>query len=316
MPLLPGVISAAGGELGTEGNPATSAVQLLNAGKTTSGLYYITLPTVGATQVYCDQTTQGGGWMLAMKLDGTLGTGTVRHYFVPTWWNDATGYGNAPSNPRANGELKTAVYGYYPHSEIMLEYGYGASYFANTAIARYTQPGAGNATNQNNTTLASKMQQIHGGGGFTFSGFTTQQYRWTKAASTDNTFFPNAYLHLSFASHQASSGASLGNDFFRFWFNNVSDLSVDAPACNQIGGFGMMGDLSPTTGSPQTETHAYTAGNASATISPPAAATTTTCQWNNIKAVAGNSGQDYTITPTYEISTTYYNNPVALIWVR
>jgi hypothetical protein len=32
-------------------------------GTTTNGLYWINLPTVGATQLYCDMNTDGGGWI-------------------------------------------------------------------------------------------------------------------------------------------------------------------------------------------------------------------------------------------------------------
>jgi hypothetical protein len=316
-PILFGNMAGQGAELGTLGNPATSAVELLNAGKTTSGLYYINLPTVGPTQVYCDQTTMGGGWMLGMKIDTTLGTGTVRHYFDPSWWNEATGYSSAPSSPRTNGELKTAVYGYYPHSEMMLEYGYGGSYFSGIARARYTQPASGGAVNQRNTTFAQKMNVYHEGGGRTFNGYTTEQHRWTKQESTDNTFFPNAYAHLNFGSH-ANTGAA-ANDYFRIWFNANSDLSIDAASCNQIGGFGMSGDFTASSTTSYTESQSYTNGNASATVSPPAAVggTTNTCQWNDMQAFAGSSGKNYVASnPRYEISTSYFNNGVGLIWVR
>ena len=298
----------------TSAKAAPSAVYLKNNGINTSGIYWINLPTVGPQQVFCDMSTFGGGWMFAMKIDSTLGTGTVRHYFEPAWWNNQTPYSAAPANPRTNGELKTAVYGYYPHSQIMLEYGYGSSYFQNIARARYTQPGSGNATNQNDVTMSSKMSLYHEGGGRTFNGFTTQQYRWTKAESSDNTFFPNAYMHISFGSHANSGTAS--NDFFRIWFNNVSDLSTDSPSCNQVGGFGMSGDFVPGTSSPQTESQVYTAGNASGTISPPEVSNVTTCQWNGIRAFAGTSGEEFSGSGITPIGSQYYNNGIGLIWVR
>ena len=54
-----------GNTLGTIGNPATSATQLYNAGITTSGWYYIqTGMMTSSVQVYCNQTDNGGGWML------------------------------------------------------------------------------------------------------------------------------------------------------------------------------------------------------------------------------------------------------------
>lgn len=54
-----------GNTLGTIGNPAISATQLYNAGIQTNGWYYIqTGIMTSSVQVYCNQTDNGGGWML------------------------------------------------------------------------------------------------------------------------------------------------------------------------------------------------------------------------------------------------------------
>ena len=54
-----------GSTLGTINNPAISATQLYNAGIQTSGWYYIqTGMMTSSVQVYCNQTDNGGGWML------------------------------------------------------------------------------------------------------------------------------------------------------------------------------------------------------------------------------------------------------------
>ena len=54
-----------GANLGTLSNPALSAVQLYNAGVTTNGWYWIkTNMMTSSVQVYCNQTDNGGGWML------------------------------------------------------------------------------------------------------------------------------------------------------------------------------------------------------------------------------------------------------------
>lgn len=54
-----------GGTLGTQSNPAISAVQLYNSGVRTNGWYWIkTGLMTSSVQVYCNQTDNGGGWML------------------------------------------------------------------------------------------------------------------------------------------------------------------------------------------------------------------------------------------------------------
>lgn len=66
---------------------APSAAYLAANGNTTNGVYWITLPTVGATQVYCilDRSVDGGGWMMAMK--ATRGT---TFQYSSTHWTTVT----------------------------------------------------------------------------------------------------------------------------------------------------------------------------------------------------------------------------------
>ena len=54
-----------GATLGTLSNPALSATQLYNSGVRTNGWYWIkTGMMTSSVQVYCNQTDNGGGWML------------------------------------------------------------------------------------------------------------------------------------------------------------------------------------------------------------------------------------------------------------
>ena len=54
------------GDGSSASNPAPSASYLVSLGITTNGFYYINLPTVGSTLVYCilDPAVDGGGWMV------------------------------------------------------------------------------------------------------------------------------------------------------------------------------------------------------------------------------------------------------------
>jgi hypothetical protein len=67
----------------TSATAAPSAAFLAALGVTTNGTYWINLPTVGATQIYCilDRAVDGGGWMMAMKAT----RGTTFQYSANYW---------------------------------------------------------------------------------------------------------------------------------------------------------------------------------------------------------------------------------------
>lgn len=76
--------------IGTQNNPAASATELLSAGITTSGNYWLDLPIVGVTEVYCDLTTDGGGWMMLGYAGSTSGVGNSNHMLYHTIGTIAT----------------------------------------------------------------------------------------------------------------------------------------------------------------------------------------------------------------------------------
>ena len=65
-----------------------SCSELYKAGKRTSGVYTINPDNGGAFDVYCDQTTAGGGWTVFQKrLDGSVN-------FYLDWDHYKRGFGN------------------------------------------------------------------------------------------------------------------------------------------------------------------------------------------------------------------------------
>ncbi len=81
----------------------------------TDGVYWINLPIVGPTQVYCimTNTINGGGWMMMMKAT----TGTTFNY-ASTYWT-AVNTLNPSAFNRNNGDAKFDVMNYFFAKDIM-----------------------------------------------------------------------------------------------------------------------------------------------------------------------------------------------------
>lgn len=96
---------------------AASALAIKNlTGTNTDGLYWINLPTVGPTQVYClmNSSANGGGWMMAMKAT----RGTTFNYSA-NYWTTSNTLNPTTGLSRSDGDAKFDVMNYFQSKDIM-----------------------------------------------------------------------------------------------------------------------------------------------------------------------------------------------------
>ena len=94
----------------------TSALQIKqDYPASADGVYWIDMPTVGPTQIYCimNSACDGGGWMLAMKAT----TGTTFNYSANYWTTSNTL--NPTDNTRNAGDAKYASMNYFQAKDLM-----------------------------------------------------------------------------------------------------------------------------------------------------------------------------------------------------
>jgi hypothetical protein len=97
---------------------ASSAAAILTVNPlATDGVYWINLPTVGPTQVYCAMGSGfagGGGWMLAMKAT----QGTTFNY-SSNYWTSTNTLNQTTELNRNNADMKNHVFNYFNASSFL-----------------------------------------------------------------------------------------------------------------------------------------------------------------------------------------------------
>ena len=121
-----------------------SCSELYTAGKRTNGVYTINPDNGGAFDVYCDQTTDGGGWTVIQKrLDGSVD-------FYLDWDNYTRGFGNL------NGEFWLGLDKIHRLTKNPSKLRVDLEDFSNnTAYAEYSSFGVGDEGSKYNLTLGS-----------------------------------------------------------------------------------------------------------------------------------------------------------------
>ena len=95
---------------------SAAAIKALT-GTNTNGVYWIDLPTVGATQIYCimDSAVSGGGWMMALK---TAASGTTFSY-ASSHWTSGTSTLSPSDTTRNAGDAKYETFNRFASTDIM-----------------------------------------------------------------------------------------------------------------------------------------------------------------------------------------------------
>lgn len=198
---------------------ASSAATILNsyisAGMSApaDGVYWINLPTVGPTQVYCimNPNVNGGGWMMAMKAT----TGSTFQYSSSHWTTVTTL--NATDTTRNNADAKFHTMNYFVGSDLLALWPditvTGGSLTTNTV----NNPFGCWSWQQNYTTLTSRtmISLFSTANNTTFAGTAYNQFSgWSStywSSQTGNNFY--GFNFTSKATHSVRWGFAFNNEF-------------------------------------------------------------------------------------------------------
>jgi hypothetical protein len=197
----------------TSDRAAPSALYIKNlTGTNTNGVYWINLPTVGATQIYCimDSAVDGGGWMMAMK--ATRGT---TFSYDSTYWT-AVNTLNATDTTRNDGDAKFSSMNYFPSKDLLAvwpdvasDYGGGdtGNFLSSTITVNWDNDSANNTLKINTS---------------------------SNPANVDNTHLPASYLFKAGSYTYTTTVINSSNDYVVVTLKNASDDTVVSTISNGV----------------------------------------------------------------------------------
>lgn len=205
----------------TSSTAANSALEIKNAyPNSQDGIYWINLPTVGPTQIYCimDSAYNGGGWMMAMKAT----TGTTFNYSANYW--TSTNTLNPTDNTRNNADAKFDSMNYFAAKDMMAVWpdiansGTESGSIDNLTNWTWLENNFNNGTRQtlvsffNSPSNRTYTSPTNGGSGYfikdakTFDGWATGKF----SSQTDIRFYGFNYANYSNPSYPTSARVRWG----------------------------------------------------------------------------------------------------------
>jgi hypothetical protein len=186
---------------------APSALYIKNqTGTSTNGVYWINLPTVGPTQIYCimDSAIDGGGWMMAMKAT----RGTTFPYDSGHWTTVTTL--NPSDNTQNDADAKFNTMNYFPSKDLMAIWP--------DIPSNYNGGDSGNLLSNNISIIWANDSANN----------TLKIYTSTNSANVDNTHLPASYLLKAGSYTHTTTVINSSNDYPVVTLKNAADDAVVA----------------------------------------------------------------------------------------
>ena len=174
------------------------------------GVYWINLPTAGATQIYCIMNTNvnGGGWMMAMKAT----RGTTFSYSSSHWTTTTTL--NTGATDRSDGDAKFQTMNYFVGSELLALWPDITTTGGSLGTSTTTNPFGCWSWQQN-------YSQYYGGSYYV----NTPSTMLALFNSANNISFPGV-SYTQFSGWGGYWSVEGGNNFYGFNFTSYSNQSV------------------------------------------------------------------------------------------